>query len=90
MIRHANSETGAIFVHIVSAIWREDDNPPRGRAPGDMSKDGARFGVRERSWRSYGKIEDSKQSSYLPSFYTLLPPFKNMPNYKTNKDLTYL
>ena len=28
-----------------------------------INKDGARFGVRVRSWRSYGKIEDCKQST---------------------------
>ena len=29
----------------------------------NINKDGTRFGVRVRSWRSYGKIEDCKQSS---------------------------
>ena len=86
---HANSLTGAIFVYIASATWREDDNTPRHWggldayfscitapnthipdtivvfSPGcarNINKDGGRFGVRLR-WRSYGKIEDGKQST---------------------------
>ena len=50
-------------------------NPPRHPSPrwivvrcaSNINKDGARFGVRVRSWRSYGKIEDCKQSTNFSS-----------------------
>ena len=76
---HANSETDTIFVYIASATWREDDNPQRGQVSGkvgvlspgcarNINKDGVHFEVRVRSRRSYGKIEDSKQSTNLVTF----------------------
>ena len=51
-------------------IFIRSSNPPRHQPPRwivvrcarNINKDGARFGVRVRSWRSYGKIEDCKQS----------------------------
>ena len=40
-------------------------NLERGRQSTRGHKDGARFGVRVRSWHSYGKLEDCKQSIRL-------------------------
>ena len=33
---HSSSETGAIFVYVASATWRDDDNPPRVAGVGNM------------------------------------------------------
>ena len=55
---------------ITVSLFFRTSNPPRHPPPWwivircarNINKDGARFGVRVRSWQSYGKIEDCKQS----------------------------
>ena len=50
------------------------------RCARNINKDGARFGVRVRLWRSYGKIGDCKQSIKIMSKTSLLGKTIGKPN----------